>query len=205
MHVRREDPKHRATTSPSCVPVKERLVPIYLRRAVESLNTHPKLTKHQWLAQRKRRRRTILDELFQRRRRIDKTIVIVSRVIVYVAIVDCRNRMVRQPLAPFRRRTITPRTRRNQMIRIERLQITTHLRKPRAPFSPTSRDHLRFVHQLPTEDCRVVAISNAGYSVTARGEFFQVFAIEPARLRVRIEENRFLVVDAEGITIVGGI
>src|SRR5262249_41479425 len=69
----------------------------------------------------------------------------------------------------------------------------------------TSRDHLCFVHQLPTEDRWIVTIQNTGDRISSGGEFFQVLAIEPACFRVRVEKDRFFVVDTEFVTIVGSV
>src|ERR1700752_20930 len=66
-----------------------------------------------------------------------------------------------------------------------------------------ARDRLRFVHQLPSEYCRVIAIKHAGDRVSSRREFFQMFAVETPRFGIRIEEARFLVIDAKLIAVVG--
>src|SRR5687767_1922266 len=203
--IRRQDPKHRSTSTSRRTSIKKRLVPISLRHSLLPVNTHPKLTHHQRLTQRKSGRRPILDKVLQRRRRVDKTVVIVARIIMNVAIVDRRQRMVRQPLAAFRRRTITPRTRRDHVIRIERLKIRTHLRKPSTPLRPASRDHLRLVHQFPRKDRRIVAIQNPGHCISTRRQFLDMLTVEPPRFRIRIKEKRLFVVDTKLVTIIRSI
>src|SRR6185503_19658337 len=44
-HIRRDDPKHRACRSGACVALKERPVPIELRRAIVPFHSHSKLAK----------------------------------------------------------------------------------------------------------------------------------------------------------------
>ena len=149
-----------------------------------TLHSHSELTKHKRLSDRKRCRSAVLDKFLQCRRRVDKTIVIVTGIIVHLAVIDRRNRMVGQPLAPLRRGAITPRSGRDHVVWIERLQVSTHLRKPRTPLSPTPCNRLRFIDQLPTEDRGIISINNAGNRISPRRKFFQVFAIQASSLGV---------------------
>src|SRR5436190_4371480 len=91
------------------------------------------------------------------------------------------------------------------MIRIERFNIATHLREPRPSLRPTIRHHLRFIHQLPTKDRWVIAISNTSYRVTSGNHFIYVFTIETSRFGIRIKEKCLFFVDTKGQTIVRGI
>src|SRR6185436_18987554 len=113
---------------------------------------------------------------------------------MYVAIINRRNRVVRQPFATLSRRSITPRTRSDHVIRVQRLQILTHLHEPRASFGPAPGDRLPLIYQLPTEDRRIVAIEHTGDGVSAGCEFLNVLAIKTTRFGIGVEEHRLLVV-----------
>src|SRR6185369_16608296 len=97
--IGREYPEHRAARTRARISFKKRAVPLELRSTVKTFDAHSKLTEHERLAQRIRSGSTILDKLSQRFRRIDKAVVIVARVTVYVAIIDRRDCMIRKPLA----------------------------------------------------------------------------------------------------------
>src|SRR6185436_18786606 len=105
--------------------------------------------------------------------------------------------MVCKPLAPLGGRAVAPVAWRYHVIRIERLQITAHLRNPCPAFRPATRHRLGFIDQLPTKNIRVVAVEDASYRVAPGCNFFQMFAIEAARLIIGEEEHRAFRVDAE--------
>src|SRR5204862_351947 len=91
------------------------------------------------------------------------------------------------------------------MIRIERIEISTHFRNPGAAFGPVQTDGLCFIHQLVTHDGWIIAVKLACYGVATRGYFFHVLAIEAPGCLVCVKEHRALVVNSKGSTIIRGI
>src|SRR2546429_5296430 len=112
--------------------------------------------------------------------------------------------MIRNPLATLGCRTISPISRRERMIRIERLEIGAHLSNPGATLGPATGQTLGFIYQFKPENRGIVAIHDSVDTVAAHDDLFDVLAIETTRRFVRIKQHRLLVVDAEGILIIVG-
>src|SRR5262249_19291168 len=136
--------------------------------------------------------------------RINKTVAVSDGIIVHVTEVDIRQLVILQPFTPLGARAIAPITGRNQMIRIERLQVATHLSKPGPALFPTTRYALRFVHQFITEDGWIVAVENPVDGVAPRRNPLEVRAIEFPRRLVGIKLHRLLDIDAKRKTVVVG-
>src|SRR5437868_5620669 len=68
-----------------------------------------------------------------------------------------------------------------------------------------SCDRLCFVHQLPTEDRRIVTIDDAGDRISTGCELLEMFAIETSRFRIRVKEDCLFSIDTEFITIVRSV
>src|SRR5262249_16955156 len=88
------------------------------------------------------------------------------------------------------------------MIRIKRLEITAHLRDPRAPLIPATSHTLPFVYQLVSEDCRIIAIKNSRDCIAACSNFLDVLVIKSASSLVRVKLHRLFFVDAERLLVV---
>src|SRR5260221_7093988 len=67
-----------------------------------------------------------------------------------------------------------------------------------------SSQALGFVHQLVTENSRIIAVHHAGYAVAPGNDFFDMFAIQAAGSLVRIEQHRLFLVDTVRVLVVIG-
>src|SRR6266851_6299731 len=111
--IGREYPKDRAARAGASCAFKVRMKPRRLRKAFVTIWTHAEFAKHQRLVDRKGSRGAILDELAQRLRRVDKAVQIVARIVVHVAVIDLRQRVIGKPFTALGRRAIAPVTRRD--------------------------------------------------------------------------------------------
>ena len=102
IRIGRQNPKHRAADTFARRVLEIRAEPFDFSRAFEAVARHAELAEHQRLVHGGCGRHPILNELLQRLWRVNKAVVVITRIAVHIAVIDVRERVILQPFTTFR-------------------------------------------------------------------------------------------------------